>query len=415
MRCSSYRLVSRTVGREYALALLVSFSFFFFVFFVNQILLVVQKIAVKNVSLSAILRLVSLAIPQFLLYTFPFSSLMASSMVLGDMSSSNEILALRASGISMKRVFAPILVLSFLLSCLTFWVADSVLPRSHIAYQEMYKDMMRDLPTLELVSYGTNTIGDQTITNGQAEGDRVQNLVLFSDTKKGASQVVTAGAATIRNVDPANFVYSLDLEKPEILITDSQSGDWTLSRAEGAEMYLDFSAQVPEASSTRPSQLSIAELDARIAEREKDAEHQISSHDRDARNDAAALAAMCRESSPSADRWKDTLADYGELTKEDPIVFYYQYYRAEKNKKLALSLACFLLVFLTFPLAFFRVKHGRLIGFGIAMLAAVAYWYLLLFAQISVFHHPVNPALLMWAPDVLMFLTGIVILQKVRK
>ena len=63
MARSRYSLVSSYVGRSYLANFAVAFIFFFFIFFVNQILLIAQRILVKNVSLLSVLTLVTLAIP----------------------------------------------------------------------------------------------------------------------------------------------------------------------------------------------------------------------------------------------------------------------------------------------------------------------------------------------------------------
>jgi len=42
--------VYRHVGREYLLSFVVAFMFFFFIFFINQILLIAQRILLKNVD-----------------------------------------------------------------------------------------------------------------------------------------------------------------------------------------------------------------------------------------------------------------------------------------------------------------------------------------------------------------------------
>ena len=49
------------VGKEYFLSFLVAFVFFFFIFFVNQILVLAQKILLKNVMLSDVHHAVQLA------------------------------------------------------------------------------------------------------------------------------------------------------------------------------------------------------------------------------------------------------------------------------------------------------------------------------------------------------------------
>ncbi len=74
-----------------------------------------------------------------------------------------------------------------------------------------------------------------------------------------------------------------------------------------------------------------------------------------------------------------------------------------------------MLIFLTFSLSFFRVKHGRLIGFGLSMLVAVVYWYMLFFAQMQIFSVSFNPAYLIWAPNVLLFSLGVLLLLFTRR
>lgn len=127
------------------------------------------------------------------------------------------------------------------------------------------------------------------------------------------------------------------------------------------------------------------------------------------------LASMSEDERLNPSSFNSAWNEYRSAAKEQPISFYYQYYRAEMQKKLALSSACFLLVFLTFPLAYMRLKHGRLVGFGIAMLSSVVYWYLLFFAQLNIFKTALNPAFLIWMPDFILFVIGMVILWRMRR
>ena len=86
-----------------------AFAFFFCIFFINSILLLVQRILLRNIDFFTMLEMVALSMPQFLIYTFPFASLASSSMVLGDLGSSNELLALRSSGIALSHVHRPLI------------------------------------------------------------------------------------------------------------------------------------------------------------------------------------------------------------------------------------------------------------------------------------------------------------------
>lgn len=414
-----YTLVYRHIRREYLLSFVVAFFFFFFIFFINQILLIAQKILLKNVDFFAVFQLILLSIPQFLLYTFPFSSLTASSMVIGDLSGSNEILAIRASGISLKRVFYPIIALSILFSAMTFFTADVALPWSTRQYKALYASLMKDLPTLELTSNSTNTIGDKVMVNKKVLGSTVENIILFDLSNSKESQILSSPKGEVTLVDLQNFIYLLDLTSP--LIMNSNQNDinsWSLSRADTAKFYLNFSGQVASLATALPSQLSIEELKSSIAKHKITLQRDYTTNEEKLSEAKEKAALLAYGLDAGIDFDEDAfIAAQEEITElEDKVLinFYYQYYRAELHKKYALSAACFMLVFLTFSLSFYKVKHGRLIGFGLSMLIAVLYWYMLFFAQMKIFSTVINPGFLIWTPNFILFGAGILLLLRSR-
>lgn len=422
---ASHMLLSRYIGREYLLAFSVAFLFFFFIFFINQILLLAQKILLKNVDVFSMLHLVVLAIPQFLLYTMPFSSLTAASMVIGDLSSRNEILALRSAGVAIRHVFFPIIVLSLVLSGATFAIADVLLPWSAVQYKELYSSLMRELPTIELQSYAVNTVGDKVIANGLVEGSLVHDIVLFDVQKRDESQVVSAPQGQVELVDINKFIYRLVLDDPLILSTDATDiQSWGLADAEQATFYLDFSNQIPALTDMSPSQLSTRDLLSAIHLRRQDVEQEYISIAKDLRAVQEERASLLRSLDSSTEkgdpyqlsqRLNSLDQEAIELASQRPINFYYQYYRAELHKKFALSAACFFLVFIAFPISFFKVKHGRLIGFGLSMFVACLYWFMLFFAQLKIFDISCTPAVLIWAPDAIIFLIGCLLLSRLGR
>ncbi|MDD2296775.1 MAG: LptF/LptG family permease, partial [Sphaerochaetaceae bacterium] len=219
-RISTFTILRGYVLREFLLSLLVAFLFFFFIFFINQLLLFAQKILLKNVNLWSVLQLVALSVPQILLYTIPFSTLSAASMVIGDLSARNEILALRTVGISLRRMFEIIAFMALLLALLTFFVADVMLPWSHQRFKVLYAELLRDLPTMEIESYAVNQIGDIILVTGEVKGTVIKTLVLI-DTAE--NQVITASEGEVTLIDLNSFLYRLDVSNPVILKAESSS------------------------------------------------------------------------------------------------------------------------------------------------------------------------------------------------
>lgn len=277
---------------------------------------------------------------------------------------------------------------------------------------------MRDLPTLELQSNSTNIIGDKVLVNKQVSGTNVQDVLLFDTASNRQGQIMSAPSAEVSLYDLSAFIYRLDLEQP-LILSSEKDGQWALSKAQKATFFLNFSGQVAALASALPSQLSIKELQAQITIQKQalDQEMERYTEKRQALMQSIADAQLQAGAGKKVETAQ--IAQMQEalslLDAQKPINFYYQYYRAELQKKIALSMACFMLVFLTFSLSFFRIKHGRLVGFALSMLTSVVYWYLLFFAQMQIFTYPLNPAWFIWSPNLVLFASGLLLLVHTRR
>ncbi len=408
------------ITREFLLNFLVSFIFFFFIFFINQILLLVKKVLLKNVDIYTMLILVLCAIPQFLQYVIPFSTLSASSMVLGDLGANNELLALRSLGIPMRRVYRVLIILALILTCITFYVSDTLMPQSQKVYKQLLNDIMRDLPTFELTANGTNTVGDIVLVNRDVEGNKIEDILLFNNAAS-PKQTLTAREGTLELTDTEMYIYRLDLEDVNLMLTEDDISSWSFAESDEATLYLNFSDQIPALTGESPSNLSNAELAVLIEEKKEEQKANVERFHRNRTEIKTSLAS----SFDSIDRYEDYIVEknsiesnlreldiYGE---KEPIGFYYQYYVAEWHKKYVLSFACFCLTLVTFPLSFIKIRYGRLFGFGLSLLFAVAYWYILFFSQLKIFDVSFSSAWLMWICDAVMLLFGTVMLAVKRK
>ena len=416
---NNYRLLSRYMAREFFLAFLVAFAFFFIIFFVNSILLLVQKILLKNITMKTMFTMVMLSMPQFLIYTFPFATLSGASMVLGDLNSNNELLALRSSGIPLGKVFRPILIFSLVLSLCTYVVSDVLLPWSNIQYKEKLTLLMRDMPTFELESNGVNTVSNIMVANGEVDGNQISNLSMMNTDRTDHNMSIASTSGELRLVDISNFVYELSINDPSILISDSSDIDTFVSAdGEKATFYLDFSSQVPTLTSTSPVNLSSRELLNSIEGRRPTEEadklsHMLSIEDEKLRI-ASNIKGALKDEGYSMDELRDS-SEYIDIFRNEPLDFYSQYYKAELSKKAALSLACFFLTLVALPLGLLKVRYGKLTGFAISLLVAVAYWYMLFYAQLQIFEISMPPYLLMFAPNLVVGTAGVLLLILMRK
>ena len=422
-RKGSYSILYRYMMKEFAANFAVAFSFFFCIFFINSILLLVQRILLKNIDFMTMLEMVALSMPQFLIYTFPFASLAASSMVLGDLGSSNELLAMRSSGIASSYVYRPLIFASILLSFVTFFFADAVLPWSSVVYEERLTELMQEMPTFEIESNTVNTVGNIVLSNGESVGNEIHDIVLLSSDESGQNRTVLSDRGVLNLIDSYNYIYSLELDNPTILISESDDIEsYGLSKADRATFFLDFSEQIPSLTSSAPVNLSSRDLIEGIQSRSEGERNDMRMwHERG--EDSKLLLSDAIKAANRGDgnrssiesraiEASDVIASRGDSA---PRNFYSQYYKAELTKKFVLSAACFCLTLITLPLSMFRVKHGKLTGFAISLLIAVAYWYMLFGVQLEIFNISSSPYLLIALPDIVILVIALALIMRFRK
>jgi len=402
------------IGQEYVLAFLVAFVFFFFIFFINQILLLAKKILLSNVDFFTMIHLVVLAIPQFLLYTFPFASLSGAAMVIGDFNSSNEILALRSSGFSIKEIYIPIAFISIIFSIVCFLVADILMPYSALKYQQLYVELLTKSPGVELKSYSSNVFDNFLITNGSVDNNKIEDVTILKNFDNDSSMVINSKKGELNLIDANNLIYTLNLEKPKIIFSDINNiENWRIVKASNAIYYIDFSSNLSIVSANLPSNYSSVDLLTKINQNKPLLKANIENNKFLYSSTTLNLAKNFNINKNSDNlNLNSFIDDYNYLPQINlrPIDFYLNYYRAEFNKKFALSAACFFLILITIPLSFMKFKHGRLVGFGMSMFVAIVYWYLLFIAQLKTFQYAINPLFLMWGPNMIVVLLSIILI-----
>ena len=154
------QVLTRYLLNELFLYFFVSFLFFFMIFFCNQILLMAETILKKRVPLDSVLKLMLYSLPAIIAQSAPFATLVGFLMCLGRMVTDNEVLILRASGQRYRKVLIPVLFLGSLISVVSFFVNDYLLPVGNIKYNELYRSIIVSNPAIELESQSIKRMND---------------------------------------------------------------------------------------------------------------------------------------------------------------------------------------------------------------------------------------------------------------
>ena len=89
----------------------------------------------KSVDALLVLQLVLYSLPFMLIFIIPMSVLIATLLMFRKLSTDNEILAIRASGISFARLTAPLFMVAVVLSLCTLLLSDKIASTTHYAYR----------------------------------------------------------------------------------------------------------------------------------------------------------------------------------------------------------------------------------------------------------------------------------------
>ena len=88
----------------------------------------IRKIVEFGLPLFLALKVLVYSLPSFLVLSFPMSVLLSTLLAYGKLSSNSELTALRSLGIKMSRIVTPAIVISILMTGLTFYFNDSLVP-----------------------------------------------------------------------------------------------------------------------------------------------------------------------------------------------------------------------------------------------------------------------------------------------
>jgi lipopolysaccharide export system permease protein len=92
----------------------------------------------NNIPYTTGLLLFLLRLPGIIVYSFPMATILAVILALGRLASDNETVALRACGVSILRVSAPILAFGFMVSMLTLVFNEWIVPAATFKERDLY-------------------------------------------------------------------------------------------------------------------------------------------------------------------------------------------------------------------------------------------------------------------------------------
>ena len=180
-----------------------------FIMILSRIGRLADLIINKGVDLSDVISLIVYSSPPFLTFTLPMAFLLSTIVVLGRLSTENEILALKASGVNLRCLFYPIATVGVIVTIVGLLNTNILLPQSG----ELFRTTL-----LNIVKKGISVDDKEGVFNDTIPGvviyiDKVDakskslsGILVSDDRDRNVRQMISASKGFV-NLDPV----SLDL------------------------------------------------------------------------------------------------------------------------------------------------------------------------------------------------------------
>jgi lipopolysaccharide export system permease protein len=97
-----------------------------------------------NIGFADFVRLFSYLFPNIFLYSLPMAAMMGVTIGFARLSSDSEILAFKASGISVYQILPPVLIVATLIALLTSYFSIKLIPLSEVSMKQLTYQLLKE-------------------------------------------------------------------------------------------------------------------------------------------------------------------------------------------------------------------------------------------------------------------------------
>jgi len=346
------RILRNYILKECLQPFVLSISVLTSVFLLGYLPQLANKVINDGVSVTAMGKVFVYYIPILLGYTLPIACLITVILAFGHMSAENEILAMRASGIHLLRLLAPLTVVGISLCLVVFLLNDRIIPDAYDEQTRILQQTGSQDPTamLEPGSF-INAFDKYIVFIYRIDGDLLYGVRIYQPQPGKPTKTIIA--------EQGEFVHVPGKDQLMLKLINGTSDEPDLSNPNNfyklnfqtSFITMDLSKKRPRAEK-KSKAMTMQELRKKIH----------------------SLRKMSIDPSPLM---------------------------AEYQRRLAWSLSPLIFIFLGFPFAAITHRRAKSANLLYALLFAAPYYILSLACQGMASQNVLNPALLMWIPNLL--------------
>ena len=422
------------------------------VLFLQFLIRAVDRFLGKGLDALTIFEYLYLNLAWIIALSVPMSLLISSVMTFGRMAQQNEITALKSAGVNLYNIIKPALWFGAMVAIALCFFNNFILPEMNYNARLLARDIYKKKPELSIEpGYFVDMIPQYTMIVKEMDGKDFKDVKIFSKNQKSEQTTIYANQGSLSS--DGNMI-TIDLQDGEIHEIDLSDYDYyrkirfkthqiiismddlMLNRTSESNR-TDREMRVPqmiqeieknkilinqiydrienvkkEIGITNPNANTLEIIENEI-ELLKEKKANIIKEDRDYNEDVPVSAFENKDYilslTNNARQFKNefTLIENYEKTNNK--------FKVEIHKKFTLALACILFTMVGAPLGILVRNGGMTIASGLSIAFFLVYYILLIWGEQLADRNLINPGLGSWLPNIILFVSGMIILKLSNK
>lgn len=395
------------------------------IFLLQYLMKYLDQLAGKGLSAAVIAELITLNLAWMLVLAVPMGVLVATLMAFGKLAATNQITAMKASGVGLYKMMAPVFVASIIICYLLFRFDNDVLPDANHRTKVLTNDISHKKPTLTLVPgmfiqlvQGHSILVRKTFEHS----NDFEGVTIIDHSKPLMPATVTAHRGTI-SFSPDYRKLIMDLYDGEIHQMNNQlKNQYRIIRFEKHRMVMEaegFSFQRSQLTdiSRGDREMSIETMQQQIDSIKKlqiDVEHHIF-------NITGKKPGEILTFKPASERASILSQTLNGISQDHSIQQTIRYdlfrtyelesdvrrYEVEIHKKYSIPVACIMFIFIGVPLGIMSRRGTFGVGASLSLGFFVFYWACLKGGENLADRGLMEPWFGMWVANIVLGLIGL--------
>ena len=417
------------------------------VLFLQFLIRAVDRFLGKGLDVITIFEYLFLNMAWIIALSVPMSLLISSVMTFGRMSQQNEITALKSAGVNLLNIIKPSLWFGLFVAILLCIFNNFVLPEMNYNARLLAKDIYQKKPELTIEpGYFVDMIPQYTIIVKELDGKDFKDVRIFS--KNDSSEQTTIYANSGKLNSNGNII-TIDLKSGEIHeidLTDYEYyrkikfdthqivislDDLLLNRTSEANR-TDREMKVPQMiREIQKNKVFIEAINNRISDIKSNLDIKINSNDLNSIVSEIEKLKLIKSKEISKNfqesfegmQINEEIISLNntsrQLQNEFVLIDNYKKtnnkFRVEIHKKFTLAVACILFTLVGAPLGILVKRGGITIASALSITFFLIYYILLIWGEQLADRNLLNPGIGSWLPNIILFISGIIILKQSNK